>query len=56
MVAAKANIDQCEQAAAQQGVMSVPTVIIFKDGEAVERMVGAQGKAALLEKVKRLSQ
>jgi thioredoxin 1 len=54
VVAAKADVDQCPQAAAQQGVMSVPTVIIFKDGAAVERLVGTQSKADLLAKVKAL--
>ena len=52
----RADVDQCPQAAAQQGVMSVPTVAFFKNGEMVERLVGGQSKAALLEKVKSLSQ
>jgi len=54
VVAGKADVDQCPQAAAQQGVMSVPTVAFFKNGEMVERLVGGQSKAALLEKVKAL--
>jgi thioredoxin-like negative regulator of GroEL len=37
VVVGKADVDQCPQAAASQGIMSVPTVVIFKDGEAVAR-------------------
>jgi len=51
----RADVDQCPQAAAQHGVMSVPTVAFFKDGELVDRLVGAQRKAALLEKVQALA-
>ena len=51
----RADVDQCPQIAAAQGIMSVPTVVIFKNGEAVERLVGAQRKATLLEKVKALA-
>ena len=29
--------------------MSIPTLIVFKDGQPVKRMVGASGKAQLLE-------
>lgn len=47
---AKADVDQCPQAAAANGVMSVPTVAFFKDGEAVDRMVGVQRKDVLLAK------
>lgn len=55
VVAGKANIDGCERIAAQLGIMSVPTIVFFKDGEVVDKVVGAQRKAALLEKVKALS-
>jgi thioredoxin 1 len=43
----KVNIDE-EQALAQRyGVMSIPTMILFKDGEPASAAVGAQPKAAL---------
>jgi thioredoxin 1 len=51
----RADVDQCPQAAAQQGIMSVPTIAFFKDGEVVDKLVGSQPKAALLEKVKALA-
>jgi len=55
VVVGKADVDQCPQTAAQHGIMSVPTIAFFKDGEVVDRLVGAQRKAALLDKVKALA-
>jgi len=43
----KVNVDQNRSVAAQYGVMSIPTLILFKDGELVEQMVGAQPKENL---------
>ncbi len=40
----KLNVDNNQQTAMQFRVMSIPTVILFKDGEPVETMVGAQPK------------
>lgn len=40
----KLNVDDNQQTAGQYGVMSIPTVMIFKDGKPVQSMVGAQGK------------
>jgi thioredoxin 1 len=42
----KLNVDDNQQTAMQFRVMSIPTVILFKDGEPVETMVGAQPKSA----------
>jgi len=33
------------------GVMGVPTLLVFRDGEPVKRLVGARGKAALREEL-----
>jgi thioredoxin 1 len=38
----KLNIDDNQQTAAKFGVMSIPTMILFKNGEAVQQIVGAQ--------------
>jgi thioredoxin 1 len=46
---AKLNVDDNVKTAQRFGVMSIPTMILFKDGEAVERIVGAKSKAALLK-------
>ena len=47
----KVDVDAENQLAAQYGVMSIPTLILFKDGEPVERIVGVQAKEALKQKV-----
>ena len=43
----KLNTDQNQRTAARFAVMSIPTVLIFKDGQPVERMVGAQPEKVL---------
>jgi thioredoxin 1 len=48
---AKLDVDQNPQVATQFGVMSIPTMILFKDGEAVERLIGYMPKERLLEKI-----
>lgn len=42
----KLNIDDYPDAAVSLGVMSIPTLILFKDGKEVDRMIGMQGKPA----------
>lgn len=39
---AKVNIDECEALASKYGVMSIPTVIIFRNGKEEQRFVGAK--------------
>ena len=43
----KVNIDNSPGAAQTYGVISIPTLMIFKSGEVVERFVGVQPKARL---------
>jgi len=43
---AKLDVDQSHATAEKYGVMSIPTVIIFKDGEEVDRKIGFPGKQA----------
>nr|WP_316624660.1 thioredoxin [uncultured Ruminococcus sp.] len=47
----KVDIDECEDIAMDYGIMSVPTVAVLKNGVEVERMVGVQPKAVLLNAV-----
>lgn len=43
----KINIDDNQNIAAQFGVRSIPTLILFKNGNEVEKIIGAQGKDKL---------
>jgi thioredoxin 1 len=43
----KVNVDDSPQAAGQFGVSSIPTIMIFKGGEVVDRFVGVQPKSRL---------
>jgi thioredoxin 1 len=45
---AKVNVDDNPRIARRVDVMSIPTLILFKDGEPAKRLVGARGKGALL--------
>ena len=45
----KLNVDDNPHAAQRHQVMSIPTLIVFKDGIAKKRIVGAKAKAALLD-------
>ena len=47
----KLDVDSNSRAAIQFGVMSIPTLILFKNGQAVERLVGAMPKRTLLAKI-----
>ncbi|MGB0387720.1 MAG: thioredoxin [Ardenticatenaceae bacterium] len=48
---AKVDTDQNYDTAMKYAVRSIPTLILFKNGEPVERMVGALAKSRILEKV-----
>ena len=47
LTVAKLNVDENPQTAMQYEVMSIPTLILFKDGVEKKRLVGARSKAAL---------
>lgn len=44
---AKLNVDDNPEAASKYSVMSIPTLIVFKDGQPVDKVVGFQSKEAL---------
>jgi thioredoxin 1 len=48
---AKVNVDEALDVARRFEVMSIPTLILFKDGEARLRIVGAKGKGQLLQEL-----
>lgn len=43
----KVNVDEQPELAKRYGVMSIPTLIVFKNGEAVNKSVGVKPKAAI---------
>lgn len=43
----KLNVDDNPESSARFGVMSIPTLIVFKDGQPVDKVVGFQSKDAL---------
>lgn len=53
LTVAKVDIDSNPETAQRYGVRSIPTLMLFKDGELVETTVGVQPKAALAELVDR---
>ena len=50
-VIGKLNVDTNPEVAMKYGVRSIPTILIMKDGEVVDKQVGATSKAALEEKI-----
>ena len=48
---AKLNVDDNPDAARRYEVMSIPTLIVFRDGQPVKRMIGAKGKGQLLQEL-----
>ncbi len=47
----KIDVDQDNDTAMNYGVMSIPTYIVLKDGQEVDRAIGSQPKESLLEKI-----
>ena len=47
----KLNVDEQQQVAAQYGIRSIPTMILFKDGKEVERIIGVKSKEAVIASI-----
>jgi thioredoxin 1 len=54
-VIAKVNVDESSDLAGQYGIMSIPALKVFKNGEVVEEMVGVHSKPQLMEVIQRHS-
>lgn len=48
-VIAKLDVDDNQDIAGEYGVMSIPTILVFKDGEVVEQLVGVHQKEDLMK-------
>ncbi len=48
----KVNVDEQPELAASFNVMSIPTLVVIKDGKVAESSVGAKSKAAILQMIK----
>ncbi len=48
---AKLNVDDAPETARQFGILSIPTLLLFKDGEEQRRIVGARGRNQLLQEL-----
>jgi thioredoxin 1 len=51
----KMDIDENPEAAMTYGIRGVPTILFFRDGQVVDRIVGAVPKSAIVDKVKQLT-
>ncbi|ACM05725.1 MULTISPECIES: thioredoxin [Thermomicrobium] len=50
---AKINVDENMQVAMQHGISSIPTLILYKGGKPVERIIGAMPKQRLLQQIEK---
>ena len=48
----KVNVDENQQYAGQLGVFNIPTMVVYKNGEPVDKIIGAMPKPAILARVK----
>ena len=53
-VVGKVNVDENPQTSQKYGIMSIPTLMIFKSGAVVKQFIGVQSKEALLSELNKL--
>ncbi len=54
VVIGKLNVDENDEVVGQFGIRNIPTILFFKNGELVDKHVGAALKSALEDKIKAL--
>ncbi|MDR1762853.1 MAG: thioredoxin [Dysgonamonadaceae bacterium] len=54
VVIGKVNVDENDELPGTYGIRNIPTLLFFKDGALVDKLVGATSKAAIEEKIKKL--
>lgn len=54
IVVGKCDVEENDELAAEFGIRNIPTILFFKNGEVVDKMVGAASKAAIDEKFQAL--
>ncbi|MGN1211851.1 MAG: thioredoxin [Candidatus Cryptobacteroides sp.] len=50
-VVAKCNVDECDEVPGKYGIRNIPTLLYFKNGELVDKLVGAAPKADIAKKI-----
>ena len=53
IVFGKLNVDENQRVPLQYGIMSIPTLLVFKNGKLVDRIVGAMPKSMLVQRITR---
>ena len=54
IVVDKCDVEECDELAAEFGIRNIPTILFFKNGEVVDKLVGAVAKAKFEEKFEAL--
>ena len=54
IVVGKCDVEEHDELAAEFGIRNIPTILFFKNGEMIDKLIGAQPKAKLEEKFKQL--
>lgn len=54
VIIGKCDVDENDDVSAEYGIRNIPTVLFFKNGEIVDKQVGAVGKAVFVEKIEKL--
>ena len=54
VVVGKCDVEECEDLAAEFGIRNIPTILFFKDGQVVDKLIGAQPKANIEAKIQAL--